>query len=260
MNPALVLSSILSSLVDLKTGKIRVPGIYDKVVDLTPLERESFKTYPVPEKVELDAFNVSHPFGEHDYTVRERQFARPTLDVIGMKSGYIGDGFKGIIPASSHAKINLRLVPDMEPEEALGLLCNFILSKQADFPGVRIEVTKMTFQAKPFGVRNIEQSQITKSLEYALKDLYGANKTIPLHKMGGSIPIVSYMDDHLAHPDLAFLSLVSPSSMIHAPNENIKVQNLMNTAKAVIIVVEDLFKLPEEPKKKPLKKQTKEEL
>jgi len=60
-------------------------------------------------------------YGEASYTPLERIGARPTLDVNGLYSGFIGEGSKTIIPAYAKAKISCRLVPNQDPDQFLKL-------------------------------------------------------------------------------------------------------------------------------------------
>ena len=56
--------------------------------------------------------------GEPEQGVLERMWARPTLEVHGIRGGFTGEGAKTVIPARAVAKISMRLVPDQRPEEA----------------------------------------------------------------------------------------------------------------------------------------------
>jgi acetylornithine deacetylase/succinyl-diaminopimelate desuccinylase-like protein len=48
--------------------------------------------------------------------------ARPTINIEGLVGGYTGPGGKTILPGKAVAKIDMRLVPDMTAEDALGKL------------------------------------------------------------------------------------------------------------------------------------------
>ena len=57
--------------------------------------------------------------GEPGVPVFERVWARPTLEVHGIKGGFVGEGAKTVIPARAVAKICTRLVGDQRVEEAI---------------------------------------------------------------------------------------------------------------------------------------------
>ncbi len=60
--------------------------------------------------------------GEQDYEPTERLGFRPTLEVHGIVGGFVGEGAKTVIPAAARAKVSLRLPPELDPDEVLGLL------------------------------------------------------------------------------------------------------------------------------------------
>ena len=64
--------------------------------------------------------------GEAGYSVLERTWARPTLDVHGIPGGFIGAGAKTVIPAKALAKVSMRLVPGMTPAKAFALYKSYV--------------------------------------------------------------------------------------------------------------------------------------
>src|SRR5262249_60716263 len=58
---------------------------------------------------------------EAGYSLLERQWLRPTLDLNGLGGGYQGPGTKTVIPSLARAKVTCRLVPDQEPHEIAAL-------------------------------------------------------------------------------------------------------------------------------------------
>ena len=117
-NPFIALSQMIARLKDAE-GKILIPGFYDKVSRPTDAELSAWKALPFDEeeyrKAEVGSVALT---GEPGYSVLERTWARPTLDVHGMPGGFIGAGAKTVIPAKAVAKVSLRLVPDMTPAES----------------------------------------------------------------------------------------------------------------------------------------------
>jgi acetylornithine deacetylase/succinyl-diaminopimelate desuccinylase-like protein len=76
--------------------------------------------------------------GEPGYSVLERTWARPTLDVHGMPGGFIGAGAKTVIPAKATAKVSIRLVPGMTPAATFAAYRDFI--QHLAPPGVDVDV------------------------------------------------------------------------------------------------------------------------
>ena len=57
--------------------------------------------------------------GEPGYSVFERTWARPTMEVHGIAGGFTGAGAKTVIPAKATAKVSIRLVPNQDPDKII---------------------------------------------------------------------------------------------------------------------------------------------
>jgi acetylornithine deacetylase/succinyl-diaminopimelate desuccinylase-like protein len=102
-NPALAIAQIISKLHN-PDGSIAVPGFYDDVVPLTPDEREVLQDTDITEDELKQMFGVPAAWGEPSYTLVERSTARPTLEINGLYSGFIGEGSKTVLPGRAMAK------------------------------------------------------------------------------------------------------------------------------------------------------------
>ena len=80
-------------------------------------------------------------FGESGYTTLERVWARPTLDVNGLHSGFTGEGAKTVLPATAMAKVSMRLVPNQDPQK-IGDLFEAYVRKIAP-KTVEVKITRM---------------------------------------------------------------------------------------------------------------------
>ena len=98
-------------------GRISVPGFYDGVRRLPVSERRLFADLPHSDRRYKTAIGAPELHGEAGYSTLERIWARPTLDINGIWSGFTGEGAKTVIPAEAYAKISMRLVPDQTPKD-----------------------------------------------------------------------------------------------------------------------------------------------
>ena len=115
-NPNQALCALLARLHD-SAGRIAVPGFYDDVQPLTANERTALAQVPYGEAELLHETGVPAAWGEEGYTITERIGARPTLEINGMWGGFIGDGFKTVIPEEA----TLRSAADWCPTRILPL-------------------------------------------------------------------------------------------------------------------------------------------
>jgi len=118
-NPIQALGWILARLKDEGTGKVLIPGFYEKV---RPVPQEEKALWPALDEEALKReLGVEVLPGEEGYGPLERLWARPTLDPNGVWGGYQGEGSKTVIPKEAGMKLSMRLVPDQDPEEVAEL-------------------------------------------------------------------------------------------------------------------------------------------
>jgi len=110
-NPVYALCQALGKCKD-EHGVIQIPGLYDNVEKPAAAELASWKSLPFSEgdflKKEVGAVGLT---GEPGYSVLEKVWARPTMEVHGIAGGFTGVGAKTVIPATAKAKVSFRLVP-----------------------------------------------------------------------------------------------------------------------------------------------------
>jgi acetylornithine deacetylase/succinyl-diaminopimelate desuccinylase-like protein len=209
-NPAMALAHILATLKDAE-GRVTVPGFYDDVRTLSAEERQSLARIPYSETDLVRETGALIAFGEPGFTISERRGARPTLEVNGMWSGYTGPGSKTIIPATAHAKITCRLVPNQDPTKV-------IQQVQAAMRAAAPAGTEISFSDE----RGSPASLIALDTREAQAAIRAAEHTYgnpPLYELeGGSIPVVHDFQTQLGKP-IILLGLGLPEDNIHAPNE-----------------------------------------
>ena len=233
-NPFVALAQIIAQLKD-KDGRILIPGFYDKVQAPSADELKAWKSLPFDEEhYRQTEVGSSQLTGESGYSVIERTWARPTLDVHGMPGGFIGAGAKTVIPAKAVAKVSMRLVPDMTPQETFTQYKSYVESLKPQ--GVELDVRLIhSGDAIVVGTDNPYIKAATK----ALKQVW--SKDTVFVRGGGSIPIVGDFERHLKIPTV-MMGFGLPDDNLHAPNEKFHLANFSRGIETIITFFEELGK------------------
>ncbi|MEM7342911.1 MAG: dipeptidase [Chloroflexota bacterium] len=229
------LCDILAALHD-ETGRVTVPGFYDNVAALSTDERAALAKVPYDEADLIRDSGVPAAYGESDYTIVERIGTRPTLEITGMWGGFIGEGFKTVIPSQAHAKISCRLVPNQDPKR-IAQLVEVHLQKLAP-PTVQITV-KGRGDGAPAFVTPIDAPEI-QAASRAYAQVFGVD---PVFKReGGSIPVVSEFSSALGLL-VVLMGFGLPDDNLHAPNEKFHLPNFYRGIETSIVFMQELAAL-----------------
>jgi acetylornithine deacetylase/succinyl-diaminopimelate desuccinylase-like protein len=231
-NPIQAIAEILCALKD-RDGHILIPGFYDRVVPPSAKEREAWARLPFDEEEYTETeMGASELVGEPEVPLFERVWARPTLEVHGVRGGFVGEGAKTVIPARATAKISTRLVADQRPEEAAEQLKAAVAAVCPK--GVRAEV-KVLHSGAP-SLTNPDNRFIHAAAD-ALRETFG-QETVYV-RSGGSIPVVGVFDQYLGIPSV-MMGFGLPDDNLHAPNEKFHLPNFYRGIEAVARYLEIL--------------------
>jgi acetylornithine deacetylase/succinyl-diaminopimelate desuccinylase-like protein len=225
-NPFVALAQVIAKLKD-ADGKILIPGFYDDVAKPTADELKAWRALPFDEEhyreTEVGSVTLT---GEPGYSVLERTWARPTLDVHGMPGGFIGAGAKTVIPAKALAKVSMRLVPDMTPAESFTKYKAYVESIVPK--GVEIAV-RMIHSGDPIVVST--DNVYVKAATEAMHEVFG--KETVFVRGGGSIPIVGDFVRELKIPTV-MMGFGLPDDNLHAPNEKFHLANFYRGIESIV--------------------------
>lgn len=114
-DPTLTLARTLAALCD-DDGKVTLPRFYD---DVEPHEdlRAELAELPFDEADWVERSRTDRIEGERGYTVPERLWIRPALEVIEIRAGDIDGQPRAVIPRSATATMSVRLVDAQRPEK-----------------------------------------------------------------------------------------------------------------------------------------------
>ena len=225
-NPFVALSQIIAGLKD-REGRILIPGLYDEVEAPTDDELRAWRALPFDEEEYRQSEVGSRELtGEPGFSVLERTWARPTLDVHGMPGGFIGVGAKTVIPARAVAKVSLRLVPRMMPEETCAKLKQYVATIAP--PGVEVEV-RLIHSGEPIVVST--DNRYVRAATEAMREVWG--KETVFVRGGGSIPIAGDFVRVLGIPTV-LMGFGLPDDNLHAPNEKFHLPNFHRGIESII--------------------------
>ncbi|MFP5276482.1 MAG: dipeptidase [Acidobacteriota bacterium] len=230
-NPFVALAQIIARLKD-ENGRILIPGFYDDMIPPSKEELAAWKSLPFDEeeyrKSEVGSKTL---VGESGYSVLERTWARPTLDVHGMPGGFTGAGAKTVIPAKALAKVSMRLVPGMTPAKTFALYKSYV--EKIAPAGVELDV-RLIHSGDPCMVP--VDNRYIQAATRALHEVWG--KDTVFIRSGGSIPIVGDFDRHLGQPSV-MMGFGLPDDNLHAPNEKFNLKNFELGIQSLIRFLEE---------------------
>lgn len=204
------MSALLASLHH-PDGRVAVSRFYEDIVELDDKERARMAAIPFDEDGFFKAIDgIDH--GEPGYSVLERLWVRPTLEINGMWGGYIGEGSKTVTPCEAHAKLTTRLVPGQNPAK-VGAALEAHLRAHCP-PGVELSVALDQGGSAAYMVPPAHPLLVAAeiAIEFALGDAPVRVRT------GGTLPLSDIVKETLGL-DTVMLSFSTADEDFHAPNE-----------------------------------------
>lgn len=114
---------LLSALQSMRAadGRILVDGIYEQVQEPNERELALVEEFALATSQSMkDIYGLTLPtLVEDRREFLKRLYFEPSITIEGLSTGYLGQGVKTIIPAQASAKMEVRLVPGLEPYDVL---------------------------------------------------------------------------------------------------------------------------------------------
>lgn len=224
-NPAIILANLITKLKNEK-NEVLIPNFYKDVISPSRKELLDYKKIKATNRTQMEEGEIyGVGGGEAKYSLNERRWTRPTLDVNGIWGGYQDEGSKTIIPAKAGAKISMRLVPNQNPDKIYAefekyvkkLVPEFVkltISRHADCLPYKAPTTHLVFDL----------------MKKSLKKAFGKE---PLFTgVGGSIGFVPILAGTLKVPCL-LVGFGLPTDRLHAPNEHLLLENYFKGVEAM---------------------------
>jgi acetylornithine deacetylase/succinyl-diaminopimelate desuccinylase-like protein len=232
-NALFALAQLLTSLKEPDSGRILVEGFYDDVLPIPAAEREAWARFPHDDARLVADLGVARLTGEQGFTILERMWGRPTLDVCGAWGGHTGDGLKTVIPAEAHATLSCRLVADQDAERVLRLLERHLEARAP--AGATVHVDWRLPGAWPITMP-ADHAALRAALA-AVAEGFGCEPTV--FRAGYSVPIVALFKRMLGL-DSVVLGFTLPDENMHAPNEFIRLDLFARAARTYAAFLENV--------------------
>ncbi|HLW60205.1 MAG TPA: dipeptidase [bacterium] len=224
-NPVDGLARIIAGLKD-RRGRVTIPRYYAPVAPPTDFERRSWAQLGFRDEAYLSDLGVGDAPGEDGYSILERRWARPTLEVHGIAGGYTGPGAKTVIPSRATAKISMRLVPDQRPQAVLRAFTRKV--QRLTPAGLRAEV-RLLGAGAPLAVS--PDAPAIRTAARALEEVF--HRPPAFIREGGSVPVAAEFQHVLGAPPV-LMGFGLPDDNLHSPNEKLHLPNFTRGIEAVI--------------------------
>lgn len=225
-NPFVALAQIIA-LLKRTDGRIAIPGFYDNIEEPSKAELDAWRSLPFDEehyrKTEVGSPELT---GETMFSVLQRTWSRPTMDVHGMPGGFTGAGAKTVIPARALAKVSFRLVPGQKPQETFEQLRRYL--GEIVPAGVTVDV-RMIHSGEPIVMST--DNRFVAAAKSAMSEVFGRETVFV--RGGGSIPIVGDFVRELGIPAV-LMGFGLPDDNLHAPNEKFNLDNFAKGIESII--------------------------
>ncbi|MCI0873439.1 MAG: M20/M25/M40 family metallo-hydrolase [Chloroflexi bacterium] len=209
--------------------RILIDGFYDAIVEPSPEAVAAVEALPDDAPEWLETFGVKTFLkGLDGEDLRKQLIFQPTANIAGLDSGYQDAGLKTVLPAVASAKMDFRLVPEQRPHDIAEKL-----RKHLDKHGFSDVEVELIAAVNPY--RTDLDSPWVQMVAETAEEIYG-RKAVMTPNMAGTGPMFDF-GDTLGMP-IATSGVDHPSHKIHAPNENITIEDFLLGAKHAALIID----------------------
>jgi acetylornithine deacetylase/succinyl-diaminopimelate desuccinylase-like protein len=227
-NPIMLLTHLLDSMRD-ENGRILIKDFYADVQPPTATERAALARVPAVETVLRREFQIAA--NEGDGKPLNELLMLPALNVRGIESGHVGALASNTIQTEARASLDFRLVPAETPQSVQALVEAHIAAQ--GYTIVRETPDAATRLAHPRIAKLVwgsgyppARTSLDQPLSRELASIMTAagHEPVLLPTLGGSIPM--YLFQQPGNVPVIGLPVANHDDNQHAPNENLRLQNL----------------------------------
>lgn len=225
VNPAAVLAEVIGRLHD-DRGRIAVPGFYDDVPELSEQRRREFAELPVDRDEWVRRTETRTVVGEEGFSLVERLWARPTIEVLSLLAGDPEGIARSVIPREATATFSIRTVPDQRIPTVSDRLRAFV----ADVMPVGAEYTLDIDESLGMEPYVSPEGAVLEALERSLARGFG----VPVRgRMGNAGAGPADLLSRELHAPVYLLGTGLPEDHWHASDESVDVSTLVSGAATI---------------------------
>ncbi|HFI0218685.1 TPA: M20/M25/M40 family metallo-hydrolase [Streptococcus suis] len=208
---------LLSALQSMRAadGRILVDGIYEQVQEPNERELALVEEFALATSQSMkDIYGLTLPtLVEDRREFLKRLYFEPSITIEGLSTGYLGQGVKTIIPAQASAKMEVRLVPGLEPHDVLDKIRQHLNKHGFDKVEVVFTLGEMSYRS------DMSHPAIVNVIELAKKLTPEGVAVLPTSPGTGPMHTVF----HALGVPIAGFGLGNANSRDHAGDENVSI-------------------------------------
>lgn len=213
-----------------KDGSIAIKSLYDQCLQPNQRELVLIESYALENKELLEKlYGLSLPMLQSDRkSFLKRYYFEPSLTIQGLQSGYLGQGVKTIIPSKASAKMEIRLVPGLEPKQVFETVKDYLYEQGYNALKITYTLGEESYRSD-LSASEIKHviSVLEKHYKKGLSLLPTSAGTGPMHTVFQALEV----------PMISF-GLGNKDSRDHAGDENVSIEDYCTH----ICLVEELIK------------------
>ncbi|WP_078628359.1 M20/M25/M40 family metallo-hydrolase [Streptomyces sp. NRRL F-2664] len=230
-NAAFELCRVLDLLTD-ASGRITLPAFYDTVAEPAPDLRASLDTLPFDLSAWQADTGTFAAVGEAGFSVPERLWTRPSVEVARLTAGRTDAPALGLVPAEACADLLFRLVPDQGADRVAEQLHAWVEGHRR--PGYAYDLDVSSTISDPY--RTPPEHPALAALHRAVGHAYGAPAR-PIGN-GGATPAAQLA--RACDAPVLFFGTGLPGDRWHGPEERVEISALRLGTRALTRFLREL--------------------
>ena len=201
-------------------GRVLIDGFYDDVIAPTDEDLATLEDFPFDEETERQRLGTDHFVGNvTGLEFLKRYFFEPTCNIAGIITGYTVPGAsKTVLPKQAMAKLDMRLVPNQDPDDIVDKLRKHL--DKRGYSDITIDGFSMEHP-----VRSEPGFALGRAAIEAARSTFDKPPAVaPMMIATGPMNVIA---KQLGVPTVSPAGVYTPTSDIHAPNENCRVEDYL---------------------------------